>query len=110
MVLARDRAVSLAAFAGLVAVLGFTSPPALAGLQLLTPRALRGRVSAAFVAGVTLVAFGAGPALVGLINDRVVGPAQVGTAMLAVFAAAALIGIALALATRPLASRRRAGP
>ncbi|MBE7245709.1 MAG: MFS transporter [Actinomycetospora chiangmaiensis] len=102
MVLTGDRAVSLAAFAGLVAVLGFTSPPALAGLQLLTPRALRGRVSAAFVAGVTLVAFGAGPALVGLINDRVFGPARVGTAMLAVFGGAALIGIVLALATRPL--------
>jgi len=106
MVLAADRAISLAAFAGLVAVLGFTSPPALAGLQLLTPRAFRGRVSAAFVAGVTLVAFGVGPALVGLINDRVVGPAHVGRAMLAVFAAAALIGIVLALATRPLARRR----
>lgn len=108
MVLAGDRALSLAAFAGLVAVLGFTSPPALAGLQLLTPRALRGRVSAAFVAGVTLVAFGAGPALVGLINDRVVGPAQVGTAMLVVFAAAASVGIILALATRPLRGYRRA--
>ena len=108
MVLTADRAMSLAAFAGLVAVLGFTSASALAGLQLLTPRALRGRVSAAFVAGVTLVAFGAGPALVGLINDRMVGPAQVGTAMLAVFGVASLIGIAFALATRPLAGRRRA--
>ncbi|MGH1571806.1 hypothetical protein ACRAWG_15395 [Methylobacterium sp. P31] len=96
---------SLTGFTALVATLGFTSPPALAGLQLLTPRALRGRVSAVFVSGVTLVAFGAGPAFVGVINDQVVGPENVGLAMLAVFAAAALAGISLALSTRPLRAR-----
>lgn len=100
MVLLPGLPASVAGFALLVAALGFTSPPALAGLQLMTPRALRGRVSAAFIAGVTLVAFGTGPLLVGLLNDRVVGPAGVGVAMLAVFTAAALPGLALALLTR----------
>ena len=94
MALASDlTTTSLTGFAVLVAALGFTSPPALAGLQILTPRALRGRTSAAFVASVTLVAFGVGPALVGVINDRVVGPEHVGAAMLAVFSATALVGI-----------------
>ncbi|MCJ2012252.1 MFS transporter [Methylobacterium sp. J-076] len=100
MVLAGDLTASLGGFALLVAALGFTSPPALAGLQLLTPRGMRGRASALFIAGVTLVAFGAGPALVGVINDRVVGPQNVGWAMLTMFAAAALAGIGLARLTR----------
>jgi MFS family permease len=105
MTLTPGLAPSLTGFACLVAALGFTSPPALAGLQLMTPRPLRGRVSAAFIAGVTLVAFGAGPVLVGLLNDRVVGPSRVGLAMLAVFIAAALPGIALAFLTRPPGQR-----
>ncbi len=100
MALAPGLTASVTGFALLVAALGFTSPPAFAGVQLMTPRALRGRVSAAFIAGVTLVAFGTGPLLVGLVNDRLVGPAGVGVAMLAVFTAAALLGLALALLTR----------
>lgn len=106
MTLGSGLETSLAGFAILVAVLGFTSPPALAGLQFMTPRPLRGRVSALFVAAVTLVAFGLGPVLVGLLNDRVFGPQGVGVAMLSVFATVALIGAALALATR---SRPRHG-
>jgi MFS family permease len=109
MVHAPGVASSLVAFGTLVAALGFTSPPALAGLQLLTPRTLRGRTSAIFVAGVTLVAFGVGPALVGIVNDRIVGPQNVGTAMLAVFCATAVVGVTLALSTRPI-GRRRASP
>ncbi|MCJ2137277.1 MFS transporter [Methylobacterium sp. J-026] len=108
MALASDLTTSLTGFAVLVAALGVTSPPALAGLQILTPRALRGRMSAVFVASVTLVAFGVGPALVGVINDRVVGPENVGAAMFAVFSATALVGIVLALSTRTLRSPRSA--
>lgn len=107
MVLANSTLVSLIAFGALIAVLGFSSPAALAGLQFVTPRRFRGRTSAIFVAGVTLVAFGAGPVLIGVVNDRVVGPQHVGMAMLTVFGAAALFGIALALATCPLEPRRR---
>jgi len=106
MVLAESMTVSLIAFGFLVAALGFSSPAALAGLQFLTPRRFRGRASAIFVAGVTLVAFGAGPVLIGVVNDRVVGPQHVGLAMLSVFGAVALVGIALAFLTRPLAPRR----
>ncbi|MGU3540553.1 MFS transporter [Methylobacterium sp. A54F] len=109
LTLATDRNAALAGFAGLVIALGLTSPAALGGLQFLTPRALRGRISALFVAGVTLVALGLGPLLVGILNDAVFGAAGLGRAMLAAFTAFALAGLGLCgLAERGLRSRERA--
>lgn len=87
---------SLAGFAALVALLGFTSPPGLGGIQLLTPVALRGRISGLFIAVVTLVAFGLGPYLLGLLNDRVFGAEGIGRALVALFAAVGCLGIACA--------------
>ena len=88
------------------AALGLTSPRGLAGVQRRPPLPDRGRGSAAFIAGVTPVAFDTGALIVGRRNDRVVGPAQVGLAMPAVSPAAALVSIALAALPR----RRTIGP
>ncbi|MFD0935105.1 MFS transporter, partial [Methylobacterium trifolii] len=102
MTLAADLTVSLAGFFLLVTMLGFTSPPGLAGIQFLTPVALRGRVSALFLASVTLAAFGLGPFLVGLLSDTVFGENGLGRAMLALFSGAGLVGVLFAYrAARP---------
>lgn len=95
--LASDLSVSLTALTALVALLGMTSAPILARLQILTPRAFRGRVNALFVSGVTLIAFGLGPVLVGVLNDRVFGTEGVGLAMLTVFIPVSALGSVLAL-------------
>ena len=107
MGLAPDRDLSLVGFALLVALLGFSGPPGLAGIQFLTPRHLRGRVSALFLATVTLVGIGTGPFLVGLLNDRVFGEAGVGRTLVAVFAVAGTLG---ALAAMQARRRWHAGP
>ncbi|OAS23277.1 hypothetical protein A5481_16525 [Methylobacterium platani] len=75
--------VALAALAALVFGLGLGSVAALAGLQLMTPQRLRGRVTAPFMACITLAGFGLGPPLVGLLADRVFGEAGLGRALLA---------------------------
>jgi MFS family permease len=97
MSLAPGQTASLVGFAALVAVLGFASPPGLGGIQFLTPRSLRGGVSALFLAAVTLVATGTGPLLVGALNDAVFGLAGVGHALLAVFSVTAVLGAAAAV-------------
>jgi MFS family permease len=111
MTLATDLPISLAGFAALAAALGLTSPAALAGLQFFTPASMRGLVSALFIAAVMLVALGVGPALVGLLNDRVFGADGVGSAMLVVFTAVSLAGALLAtsLGRAVRAPQRRTG-
>lgn len=110
MTLSDDLRLSLAGFAALAAALGLTSPAALAGLQFLTPASMRGFVSAMFIAGVTLVALGLGPVLVGLLNDHVFGQEAVGSALLAVFVAVALIGVVLASTLDGVVRAGRARP
>ncbi|AMB43669.1 MFS transporter [Methylobacterium sp. AMS5] len=109
--LSPDLSLSLLGFAGLVALLGFTSPPGLAGIQILTPQRLRGRVNALFLATVNLAGFGLGPLLVGLLSDHLFGEAGLGLALLAVYAPVGAAGTLAALlarrAWRP-ARRRRA--
>lgn len=108
MSLATSVAASLCGFAALVAILGFTSPPGLGGIQFLTPVVLRGQVSGLFIAIVTLVAIGAGPVLLGLLNDRVFGTDGIGRALLALFTAFGGVGAGLAhLAARALTPARR---
>jgi len=85
MATASDRVVSLGAYTLLVAILGFTAPAALSGVQWLTPIALRGRVNALFIAAVTLTASGTGPPLLGLLADTVYGADQLGRALITVF-------------------------
>lgn len=98
MSLSPGLVISLSGFAALVAVFGFASPPGLGGIQLLTPRSLRGGVSAFFLATVTLVATGTGPLIVGMLNDAVFGLAGVGHALLAVFSVTAVLGTGAAIA------------
>ncbi|TXN70037.1 MFS transporter [Methylobacterium sp. WL6] len=105
MALAPGLGPSLAGFAALVVALGFCSPPGLAGIQFLTPVALRGRVSGVFIAFVTLVALGAGPALLGLLNDRVFGTDGIGRAFVALYAVVGSLGVVFAL----MAARRDSG-
>lgn len=108
MGLAADRAVSLAAFATLVAILGCTSPAALGGIQFLTPVALRGRVSALFVAAITLTAVGTGPLLLGILSDTIFGAGGLGRAFLTLFAVMGLLGAAAAYgAARSVRPRHR---
>ena len=98
--LSPDLSLSLLGFAGLVALLGFSSPPGLAGIQILTPRRLRGRVNALFLATVTLAGFGLGPLLVGLLSDHLFGEAGLGFALLAVYAPVGGFGAMAALFAR----------
>ncbi|WP_342151264.1 MFS transporter [Methylorubrum sp. SB2] len=93
---------SLAGFAALVIVLGMASPAWLSGLQLLTPRALRGRVSGLFLAVITLVGLGTGPALVGLLSDRVFGEDGLGLTLVVLFAGVGGLGALAATVARSL--------
>jgi MFS family permease len=86
-------AVGLVALAAMVFGLGIGSVATLAGLQIMTPRPLRGRVTAPFMACITLAGFGLGPPLVGLLADRVFGEAGLGRALLATSAMAYAVGI-----------------
>lgn len=96
MAVASDRTLSLAAFTLLTAVIGFTAPPAVAGVQFLTPVSLRGRVSALFVAAVTLTASGTGPPLLGLLADTVFGAEHLGRALMVLYGLVGVPGILLA--------------
>ncbi|PIK72638.1 MFS transporter, partial [Methylobacterium frigidaeris] len=101
--LADNLALATAALAALVFGLGIGSVTTLAGLQIMTPRSLRGRVTAPFMAGITLAGFGLGPPLVGLMADRVFGEAGLGRALLATSGLAYVTGIvALLLSARYL--------
>lgn len=67
----RDLNVSLISLGVLNFTLSAAAPPGLAGIQMLTPEPLRGITSALFLAAVTLVAVGGGPAMIGIITDHV---------------------------------------
>ncbi|KMO38796.1 hypothetical protein VQ03_16490 [Methylobacterium tarhaniae] len=97
-----DRlALATAALAALVFGLGIGSVATLAGLQIMTPRSLRGRVTAPFMACITLAGFGLGPPLVGLLADRVFGEAGLGHALLATSALAYAAGLVALAAGAP---------
>ncbi|WP_167858499.1 MFS transporter [Methylobacterium nonmethylotrophicum] len=118
--LADGPVLGLAALAAMVFGLGIGSVATLAGLQIVTPRGLRGRVTAPFMAGITLAGFGVGPPTVGLLADRVFGEAGLGLALLATNATAYAVGIiavACALlyggrttAVEPMRAGRRSAP
>ena len=111
MAVASDRTLSLAAFTLLTAVIGFTAPPAVTGVQLLTPVSLRGRVSALFIAAVTLTASGTGPPLLGLLADIVFGAEHLGRALMLLYGLVGVPGIFLAFraarTSRPLTGAGR---
>lgn len=107
--LADGLPLAAAALVALVFGLGIGSVTTLAGLQIMTPRALRGRVTAPFMAGITLMGFGLGPPLVGLLSDRVFGEAGLGQALLATCALAYAAGIVALLLGAPYLAGPRTG-
>lgn len=91
----------------LLAVFFFATFPSMglcsAGLQIITPPALRGRITALFMLVINLVGLGLGPTLVGFISKYVFAdPARIGEALLIV------IGGAIPLTLLALHSGRRA--
>jgi MFS family permease len=82
-----------------------TGPATIAGLQLMTPSALRGRTSAILMMATTLAGVGLGPMLVGLLNDFVFHSQQgVGRSLACVVAAVCPLAILLfAVARRSVA-------
>jgi MFS family permease len=107
--LADSLVLATAALAALLFGLGIGSVTTLAGLQIMTPRALRGRITAPFMAGITLAGFGLGPPLVGLLSDRVFGEAGIGRALLATCALAYVTGIVALLLGAPYLTKSRSG-
>lgn len=104
---------SLGGLAVLVFVLGLAAPAGLVGLQAMTPRPLRGRMTAVFVALVTATGFGLGPPLIGLLSDRVFGESGLGQACITVVTGAAILGLVgaiLGLAGAQAGPRGRRGP
>lgn len=78
--------------------LGLATPAGFAGLQTMTPRAMRGRASALFLCCITLIGFGLGPPLVGFLTDRIFGDAGAHLSLLSVVACGCTIGFAVCAA------------
>ncbi len=82
---------------------------AAAALQLITPNAMRGQVSAVYLFVVNLVGIGLGPFLVGAVTDRVLGdPAAVGDSIALVAGSAAPLAALALWIGLPDYRRRRA--
>ena len=73
--LAGSLGAAAGALAGATFTLGMATPASLVAIQQLTPSPLRGRMTGAFLLGVTLIALGIGPVLVGWLADHVFGGA-----------------------------------
>jgi MFS family permease len=99
------------AFAGLAltsVALGIATPVGLAGVQRLSPEALRGRIAAGFVAAVSLVSFGLGPLMVGWMSTRLFsGADSLSLALLLSITLSAAAGIAATLPRRAKAGAGR---
>ncbi len=85
---------------GATFLLGLSVPAWMTGIQVLAPPAVRTRVMALFIACITLIAFGLGPPVVGLLSDHVFGSARIGEALSWVVVVATLVCL-LALAAQP---------
>ncbi|WP_261401841.1 hypothetical protein [Chenggangzhangella methanolivorans] len=89
------------AIAGLLALtyaLGLATPAGFSGVQTMTPRAMRGRASALFLCCNTLIGFGLGPPLVGLLTDQLFGDAAVHLSLLSAIVGGCAIGVAVCAA------------
>ncbi len=99
--LSRDIATSVIAYGLLNFSLTLGSPASLAGVQMLTPPAMRGVVTSVFLAIVTLVGIGLGPPLVGAITDFVFAdPDKLNLSLLAMVLVVASFGATMAMASR----------
>ena len=72
----RNEFLSLASYSLLMFFASAAAPPALSGIQMLTPPRLRGMMSACFLAVITFTAVGLGPPMIGMITDNIFGDAQ----------------------------------
>lgn len=89
---------ALAALAAATFTLAVATPAGLVAIQQLTPAPLRGRMTGSFILGVTLIALGIGPVLVGWLGEHMFGgSAGLRQAVLAVLCAAGLSGMVSAL-------------
>ena len=69
----------------------------MAGVQLLTPSAYRGFAIGAYLVILQLGAMALGPALIGIVNDRLFAGESLGSSILAVVTGFGVLGVALAL-------------
>lgn len=90
----REPVVSVIAFGLLNFCITAAAPPGLSGIQMMTPERLRGLMSACFLAAVTFVAVGFGPALIGLMSDLAEGAGGIAVALLAALLLFACLGAA----------------
>ena len=87
-----DEATTVAALAGLVATGGFAAATSLIGLSPILKKGNRMAAMAVFFATTTLVGYGAGPLLTGILSDHMGGDAhELGLALAMVIAVSAAI-------------------
>lgn len=79
-------------------------PATWVGIQLVTPDALKGTISALYLAAYTLVGVGLGPVLVGLLTDNLFGAANLGRSLLAITLGCGVLGSGAALIGRRVLS------
>ncbi len=98
-----DPDLSLILFAPLLFFSSFPFGPAAAGLQLITPPAMRAQMSAVYLFVINLTGIGFGPTAIALVNDFVFADEmKLHWSMSAVSLVAGVLGVALlALARRP---------
>jgi MFS family permease len=101
--LASDVGVSLVALCGFFFSAFLCGAPITAGLQLITPPLLRGRISALFFLCISLAGIGIGSLIVGLITDHVFADRGAIHLSLAIVASIGLVGgtLSLTFAIRP---------
>ncbi len=87
--------ISCASFAALLTVIGVLGSSGLVRLQRFAPHHLRATLTSIYQATVTLVGFGLGPPLVGLLADRRLGaPVGLSHALLTVTVGVCIVGVA----------------
>ncbi len=107
--LAGDPTVALALFAPLLFFVSFTFGPAAAGVQLMTPPAMRAQMSAVYLFVVNLAGIGFGPTAVALLTDYVYADdMKLHWSMAAISTAGSVLAIVLLwLSLKPFAAATR---
>lgn len=97
----RSLPLSLVAYGLTNFSLTLAAPASLAGMQMLTPDRLRGVVTSIFLAFTTFVGIGLGPALIGVLTDRLFNdPKALDQALMLAVTVFAVAGTLLAIASR----------
>lgn len=102
----RDVVVSIIAYGLFNFALTLGAPASLAGIQMLTPPAMRGVMTSVFLAIVTMVGIGLGPPMVGVITDfAFADPDKLNLSLLAMVLVVASLGAIMALMSRAAFAR-----